>query len=135
MIVTSLRASDNTYHTALLEQPQSTSHSLLERSLWIEKFDLIIQRKLILTKLKENLLQAEIMYFSFYQKILHLLELWSFIHHFQNLIFREDITGQVGNCCISRWTFDSNDNNSSEDFFCWDPSYHLFETYEYEYCH
>ena len=75
MIVTSLRASDNTYHTALLEQPQSSSHSLLERSLWIEKFDLIIQRKLILTKLKENLLQAEIMYFSFYQKILHLLEL------------------------------------------------------------
>ena len=34
----------------------------------IAKFDLIIHTKLILTNLEENLLQAEIMYFCFYQK-------------------------------------------------------------------
>ena len=80
MIVTSPpRYTHNISHSGLFLLPEELHQSIaqcrLERSLWIEKFDLIIHRKLILTKLEENLLQAEIMYFCFYQKILHLLEL------------------------------------------------------------
>ena len=100
----------------------------------IAKFDLIIHTKLILTNLEENLLQAEIMYFCFYQKNVAFIGIM--IAHSSLLVIIKLYRLEVETVVI----FLTENSNLSGNFFAaslhpLSPPNHLFETFEYENCH